>query len=288
MRLHLTLSLATVLGIAACSSQTPSVPPAGAEPAAAVAAAAPAAPAASSAVSAATAPAPATTELGGESSGVEAVVNSTQSNLERATPMPSVGNLPSGRWVAGTNYRVISPAQPTNAAPGKVEVVEMFWYGCPHCLAFDPFLDSWKKSLPSYIEFTRVPAMFSANYRSHARLFYTMESLGKSDALHAKIFDEVQNKNHPLIGNDDAASLKLQQAFAQANGINESDYAKAFDSFTVRTKLSQAEDLTLRYRVEGVPAIIINGKYYSDVGMAGSHANLISLINDLAAAEKRR
>ena len=202
--------------------------------------------------------------------------------------MPAVGNLPSGRWVAGTNYRVISPAQPTNAAPGKVEVVEMFWYGCPHCLAIDPFLASWQKSLPSYVEFTRVPAMFNATYRSHARLFYTMQSLGRGEALHTKIFDEVQNRNHPLIGNDDAASLKLQQEFAKANGISESDYAKAFDSFTVRTKLAQAEDLTLRYRVEGVPAIIINGKYYSDVGMAGSHANLISLINDLAAAEKRR
>ncbi len=281
MKLSLMVSLGVLLGVAACSSQTPDVPATPAEPATAAPVTAQAEPPAT----------PATDEVaasGGESNNVETDTSGTQTNLERATPMPAVGNLPSGRWAAGTHYRVISPAQPTNVAPGKVEVVEMFWYGCPHCLAFDPFLESWKKSLPSYVEFVRMPAMFNATYRAHARLFYTMQSLGKGEALHTKIFDEVQNKGHPLIGNDDATSLKLQQEFAKANGISTSDYAKAFDSFTVRTKLAQAEDLTLRYRVEGVPAIIINGKYYSDVGMAGSHANLISLINDLAAAEKRR
>jgi thiol:disulfide interchange protein DsbA len=280
VRLAHALALCLLAGMVACSSGAP--PPASDSTAATPASAPAAAAAPAAAPSSSTAPASA-----GESDAVDGAA-STQSNLERAAPLPAVGNLPAGRWVAGTHYRVISPAQPTNAAPGKVEVIEMFWYGCPHCYAFDPFLENWKQTLPAYIEFSRVPAMFNSAYRAHARLFYTLQALGKVDALHSKLFDEVQNKNHPLIAGDDAASLKLQQEFAKANGISATDYARAFDSFSVRTKLAQAEDMTLRYRVEGVPAVIINGKYYSDVGMAGSHANLISLINDLAAAEKRR
>ena len=279
VRLARALALCLLAGTVACSSKAPAT----ADSTAATPAPAPAA----AASPAAATPSTSTPASAGESDAVDGAP-STQSNLERAAPLPTVGNLPAGRWVAGTHYRVISPAQPTNAAPGKVEVIEMFWYGCPHCFAFDPFLENWKKTLPAYIEFSRVPAMFNSAYRAHARLFYTMQALGKADALHSKLFDEVQNQNHPLIASDDAASLKLQQEFAKANGISEADYAKAFDSFSVRTKLAQAEDMTLRYRVEGVPAVIINGKYYSDVGMAGSHSNLISLINDLAAAEKRR
>ena len=92
----------------------------------------------------------------------------------------------------------------------------------------------------------------------------------------------------PLVGGNDAETLKAQQAFATANGISATDFANAFNSFTVQSKLQQAEELTTRYKVEGVPLVVINGKYVSDVGMAGGQANLISLINDLAAAEKRR
>jgi thiol:disulfide interchange protein DsbA len=133
-----------------------------------------------------------------------------------------------------------------------------------------------------------MPRMGGFADRAHAKLYYTVVALGKIDQLHNKIFDEIQKRGNPLIGNDDTESLKMQQAFFKTQGVSESDYAKAYNSFTVRTKLAQAEDLTARYRITGVPAVIINGKYNSDVAMTGSHANLISLINDLAAAEKRR
>ena len=272
MLIRLGLLSLLAAAIVACSSQNPA--PAETTTAAETAAAT-AAPAPSAA-------APVNESTATDTSG------GTQSNLERALPLPTAGNLPDGRWVAGTNYRVLSPAQPTNAAPGKVEVVEVFWYGCPHCYAFDPFLETWRKTAPSYVEFTRVPGTLGYSYRAHAKLFYTLVALGKIDELHTKVFQEIQKNGNPLIGNDDAESLKLQQTYFKKNGINETDYARAFESFTVRTKLAQAEDLGVRYRVDGVPAIIINGKYYSDVAMAGSHANLISLINDLTAAEKRR
>jgi thiol:disulfide interchange protein DsbA len=265
------------------SSGTPTETAATATPAAggAANATAPAA-AATNKTAAATAPS------AGESNNVDAPAASTDSNLERALPLPAAGALPAGRWVAGTHYRVITPAQPTNAAPGKVEVLEMFWYGCPHCYAFDPFLESWRKNLPSYIEFSRMPAVISPNWRAHGKMYLTLEALGKAEALHRKVFDEIQLKHNALVGGDDDASLQAQQAYFKTQGISEADYAKAYNSFTVRTKMAQAEDLALRYRIDGVPAIIINGKYVTDLTMAGGNANLISVINDLAAAEKRR
>jgi len=208
--------------------------------------------------------------------------------LERVAALPPEGQLPAGKWVAGTNYKPIVPAQPTDAAPGKVEVVEVFWYGCPHCYALDPYLESWRKNKAAYIEFTRVPVMWGATHRAHAKLFYTLQALGKLDQLHSKVFEEIHEAHNPLVGADDAETQKLQVAFAKANGISEADFLKAYDSFTVQTNLQKADDLGRRYKVEGVPTLVVNGKYQTDVGLAGSQANLIQLISDLAASEKRR
>jgi thiol:disulfide interchange protein DsbA len=224
-----------------------------------------------------------------ESADVDTQTDRSDAALERIAALPAAGTLPAGRWVAGTHYRPLVPAQPTNASPGKIEVVEIFWYGCPHCLALEPFIDSWQKNKPANVEFNRVPVMWGPAHRGHAQLFYTLQALGKLTALHTKVFDEIQRNGKALVAQgDDAATLRLQQAFARANGISDAEYAKAFSSFTVQTKLQQAEEMTRRYRVEGVPLIVINGKYVTDVGMAGGQSNLISLINDLAANEKRR
>jgi thiol:disulfide interchange protein DsbA len=217
-----------------------------------------------------------------------APASTTPSALERVAALPAAGSLPSGRWIAGKHYRVLSPSQPTSAAPGKVEVVEVFWYGCPHCYALEPFITAWLKAAPSYIEFVRMPGTFNPAYRSHARFYYALQALGAAERLQAAIFNEIHVKKNTLLGNDDNASFKLQQAFARANGVNEKDFAQAYESFAVQTRLQQADDLLVRYRVEGVPLFVVNGKYATDVGMADGQANLISLINDLAAAEKRR
>jgi len=245
----------------------------------------PAAPAQAPAAEAAKTAAGASTPSAGESLDIRAS-DKNESALERAVTLPAAGTLPAGRWVAGQHYRPLSPAQPTSVAPGKVEVVEVFWYGCTHCYALEPFIQSWMKKMPADVEFVRMPVMWSSTHRAHARLYYTLQALGKLDALHVKVFDEMHQNKKPLVAGSDAETLKAQQAFATANGISASDFANAFNSFTVQSKLQQAEELTTRYKVEGVPMIVINGKYVTDVGMAGSQANLISLINDLAAAEK--
>ena len=213
--------------------------------------------------------------------------DSSEVALERVAALPPEGQLPATKWVAGTNYKVLSPAQPTDASPGKVEVIEFFWYACPHCYVLDPYIESWRKLKPAYVEFVRMPIMWGEVHRAHARLFYTLQALGKLEELHAKVFEQIHSQQDALyvMGNDQA-TLQDQLKFAKANGISESDFLAAYNSFGVQNNLQKADDLARRDHIEGVPSIVINGKYESDVGMAGSADNLIQLTNDLVASEK--
>ncbi len=206
--------------------------------------------------------------------------------LERLAQLPADQQLPAGRWKPGQNYDPLVPAQPTSVGPGKVEVVEVFWLGCPHCAALEPFIQTWMKNKPSYIEFVRVPVMWGPAHRAHAHLFYSLAALNRQDLI-PKAFDAIQNQHQMLFAPNEEDTLKAQQVFAKDNGISPEDYAKAYSSFTVNSNLQRAEQLTQRYHVEGVPLIVINGKYTTDVGKAGSQTNLISLIDDLAAAEHK-
>jgi thiol:disulfide interchange protein DsbA len=211
-----------------------------------------------------------------------------EASLERVAKLPAAAQLPAGKWVAGTNYTVLSPAQPTDAPAGQVEVLEVFWYGCPHCYALDPYLQSWQQSKPGYIDFVRVPIMWADEHRAHARLFYTLQALGKLDQLHSRVFDEIHQHNDLLyVAGNANATLQAQEKFAEANGISGKDFEAAYNSFGVQTDLQKADALDQRYRIDAVPTIIIDGKYETDVGMAGGEQQLVQLINDLAASEKK-
>jgi thiol:disulfide interchange protein DsbA len=221
-----------------------------------------------------------------ETGEAETVDDKRDASLERLAAMPSDQTLPTGQWKPGANYVPLVPAQPTNVAPGKIEAVEVFWYGCPHCYALEPFMLSWQKNKPEYIEFVRVPVMWGPVHRAHARLFYILESLGRKD-LHEKVFDTIHKEQKMLVGNDEVSTQKMQLDFAVANGIKADDFKKAWDSFTVNSALQRAQQLTERYHVDGVPLFVVNGKYVTDVGKAGGPSQLVQLINDLAAGEKR-
>jgi protein dithiol oxidoreductase (disulfide-forming) len=276
-----------LLALPACSNNNPPPPPAAASPTAAPAPA----PATTAAPTAST-----TTTTTSESSKVATTESSGESKLERAAPLAAAGQLPRGKWVAGTNYQPLVPAQPTDAPPGKVEIVEMFWYACPHCYAVDPYLENWRKSKPAYIDFKRVPITWGEVHRSHARLFYTLQALGKEEALHPEVFAEMQErKNYMFAQGNESESMAAQLKFVTEHGVSASDFTNAYNSFTVQTNMQKADDLVHRYKVEGVPLIIINGKYVTDVAMAsGGHDAainfnaLINIINDLAASEKSR
>jgi thiol:disulfide interchange protein DsbA len=214
--------------------------------------------------------------------------DSGDASLEHVASLPQQAQLPAGQWTPGTNYTVLSPAQPTDAAPGKVQVIEVFWYGCPHCYALDPYLESWLKSKPGYVDFVRVPIMWGDIHRSHARLFYTLQALGKLDQLHTQVFDEIHQRNDPLyVQGDPKATFQAQLKFAVAHGVNASAFTNAYNSFSVQTDLQRADDIDRRYKVDSVPTIVIDGKYEADVGSAGGDEKLIQLIKDLTASEKK-
>jgi protein dithiol oxidoreductase (disulfide-forming) len=206
--------------------------------------------------------------------------------LERLAQLPADQQLPSGRWKPGVNYDPLVPAQPTTVGPGKVEVVEVFWLGCPHCAALEPYLQAWMKNKPAYIEFVRVPVMWGPAHRAHAHLFYAIAALNRQDLI-PKAFDAIQNQHQMLFASSEDDTLKTQQDWAKMNGINPDDFAKAYNSFSVNSNLQRAEQLTQRYHVEGVPLVVINGKFTTDVGKAGGQSNLIQLIDDLAASEHK-
>ncbi|HTD12874.1 MAG TPA: thiol:disulfide interchange protein DsbA/DsbL [Steroidobacteraceae bacterium] len=205
-------------------------------------------------------------------------------SLEQMARLPASAQLPEGRWKAGTNYQPVVPAQSTSVAPGKVEVMEVFWLGCPHCFVLEPHMLEWLKKKPAYVEFLRVHVMWDSVKQAHAKLYYTLEALGRDD-LFEKAFATVQQQGTPLVGNNDDQNLRVQQAFAVQNGVSADDFAKAYNSFSVNSNLARALEITQRYHVEHVPFVIINGKYTTDVNEAGGETQLLALINDLAAAE---
>jgi thiol:disulfide interchange protein DsbA len=129
--------------------------------------------------------------------------------------------------------------------------------------------------------------MWGPAHRSHARLYYTLLALGREDLV-AKAFDEIHKGGNYLVTNDEAQSQRLQLAWAKSQGISESDFNREYNGFGVNTNLQRAEEITKRYRIEGVPRVVVNGKYETDVGMAGGQDELVQLINDLAAFEKSR
>jgi thiol:disulfide interchange protein DsbA len=192
---------------------------------------------------------------------------------------------PAMRWQQGVNYKLLVPAQPTSAPPDKVEVVYIFWYACGHCYALDPYLHAWNDKKAPYIEFTRLPVMWGPAHRAHARLFYTLAALGKVDELHSAVFKEIQVNKNVLVSNDPIETEQMQVEFAKRHGISEDEFRKAYNSFAVETSLQRADQLTKRYQVGGVPFIVINGKYTTDVGSAGGQNQLVALINDMAARE---
>lgn len=187
---------------------------------------------------------------------------------------------PASRFQEGVHYRRLSPTQPTNVAVGQVEVVEVFWYGCGACFVIDPKLEAWRAKAPSYVAFERIPATWNEITRFHARLFYTAEALGKLEAVHTPIFREIHTAENPL------NTVDRVSAFFAAHGVSKADYQKTFASFAVESKLQRADVLNRRYRVQGTPHFVVNGKYTTDTASAGGESQLLQLLSELAARER--
>jgi thiol:disulfide interchange protein DsbA len=185
--------------------------------------------------------------------------------------------------VEGENYTLLKPAQPQEfAKPGKVEVVEVFWYACGHCFTIEPKVEAWNnKGRPAYVEFVRLPATWNDMLKTHARVYYTAELLGRLPQLHREIFREINLKGNRM---DTPASI---EAFFVSHGVPKADFQKAFSSFAVESKIRRAEDLNRRYKITSTPTWVVAGKYVTDVKMAGSEDGVLQALNALAAKGKQ-
>lgn len=165
------------------------------------------------------------------------------------------------RFVEGTHYTVLPTAVKTND-PSKVEVVEVFWYGCAHCFRFEPLIEDWAANVPADVDFVRFPGMWNELMKIHAQVFYAAESLGKLEELHGPIFNAINVEGNRL-QNEQQIS-----AFFAKYGVNPEDFSRAFNSFAVKTKVNQAEAKMREYQVRSTPNMVVNGKYLISTGDA--------------------
>jgi protein dithiol oxidoreductase (disulfide-forming) len=187
-----------------------------------------------------------------------------------------------GTPVEGTHYvRLNTPAPVTLPADKKIEVVEFFWYECPHCNVFEPMLEAWAKKLPPDVAFRHVPVGFSARHQIHQRLYYALEEMGALATLHRRIFAAVHLQNR-RVGTESEIT-----AFLKEQGVDVARYNEVAKSFSVTTKANRARALHEAYKIDGVPALGINGRYYTSGALAGGHANALA-VADLLIQRSRK
>jgi thiol:disulfide interchange protein DsbA len=166
------------------------------------------------------------------------------------------------------------------AEPGKIEVVELFWYGCPHCYAFEPVINPWVEKLPSDVNFVRIPAMFGGPWDAHGQMFLTLEAMGVEHQVHAAVFNAIQKEGKKLTKKEDMAE------FLATQGVDKDKFLATFDSFAIQGQIKKARELAKKYEITGVPTMIVNGKYRFDIGSAGGANEALQLADKLIAKER--
>ena len=270
--------LFTVLAVVACSAEEPAAPaPSAAAPAASEAPASPPPAAADEPDAVAAAQAMDDAESAADSNG-----DAADEPVRLAATSSADSPAASSRFKEGTHYRVLPVAQPTGAPPGKVEVAEVFWYGCPHCYSLEPYIKEWRADgKPANASFVRIPAALNANWQVHARVYYAAEALGVLDEVHEEIFREVHTNRNALMSEE-----ALVEFFGRY-GVSEEDFLEAFNSFAVTTKLRRSDSLVRRYRITGVPAMVVNGKYVTGADLAGGEEPMFEVVNFLIEKESQ-
>ena len=184
---------------------------------------------------------------------------------------------------AAGGYDEITPAFNTSSGD-KVEVIEFFWLGCPHCYSFDPAIESWRETKPDHAAFVREAPPLNPAWESHSRGFYAAQVLGIEDEFVQAMFDAIHGPNKKGNMRKPAAIAKL----AATLGVDEKKFLGAMNSFAVNTKLNRSIELAQAAKITGVPAIVVNGKYLTSVSRAGSNAGVIQVINDLVEKENNK
>jgi thiol:disulfide interchange protein DsbA len=174
----------------------------------------------------------------------------------------------------GFDYRILPIAQPLESK-GKVEVIEFFWYGCPHCYDFEHELNAWLKRQPKDVIFRKVPVAFRDDFMPHSQLFYALEAMGKGDALNDKVMYAMHKENKRLMTENEIAD------WAASQGIDRNTFLATYRSFAVVSKARAARQMADAYRIDGVPTVVMQGRYVTSPSIAGTKAKAISVMEHL-------
>lgn len=177
-------------------------------------------------------------------------------------------------YTEGEHYKVLANST-TPRNTDKIEVIEVFWYGCGHCDHFEPRVQAWKKFLQADVDFYQLPAQFNRQWKIHAGLFYLTHALKINEKVHQGIFDSIHRQRKSLFSTDD------QKAFLAQYGVSEADFDKHHDSFSVRRQMKMADQMVRTWGISGVPAVIVNGKYMVNASSAGGEENVLEVVNYL-------
>ena len=182
-------------------------------------------------------------------------------------------------FVQGVDYDVL-PQQVRTSQPDKIVVTEIFWYGCPHCFRFEPFVERWSASLPDVVVFEQVPSVLNPRWSEHARTYYSLKMMGALEQAHKAFFDAIHLKRQRMDNLDSIAE------FVEDEGLDAELFRKNFPSFEVDTQIRKNGKKEERYGHNGVPAVIVNGKYLVSAGKAGSNQRMIQIMDFLVAQER--
>jgi thiol:disulfide interchange protein DsbA len=188
--------------------------------------------------------------------------------------------LPLGAAAQPFQYGEINPPQPVEAK-GKIEVIEFFWYGCPHCYTLEPHIEAWLKSLPPDVEFRRVPAVFSQRWGHDAAIYYTLEALGLLEKLHRPLFDAI-HKNNLRTDNEPALSEWLQK-----HGVDPKKFMDTMKSFGVQSKTRRAVQQTIAYKIDGTPAMAVAGRYTVSAEQGRTQQGMLKAVDTLVAKARK-
>ncbi|GFR72318.1 thiol:disulfide interchange protein [Elysia marginata] len=184
------------------------------------------------------------------------------------------------KFEEGKHYIRLSQPIPTTD-PAKVEVMEAFWYGCPHCYQLEPYIEPWARTLAYDVNFRKVPALFGKEWKVHGQLYYTVQALGlDANKVDAAIFHSIHQENRRLNQPDSMAK------FLKLYDVSEEQFTKAYNSFGVRNQLRQADSLIRGAQLTGVPALVVNGKYRISAREAGSAKAMLEVADFLIKKER--
>ena len=195
-------------------------------------------------------------------------------------PAMSIAQAQPKAPVAGKDYREVKPAQPVDTG-NKIEVLEFFQYTCPHCASFDPDLTEWRKKMPADVEYRRLPVAFDASTSNHSKMYYALLQLNKVEELHKKVFAAIHGARKRLLDPNEIAD------FMAANGIDRKAWLDAFNSFSVATQANRASQVWGGYKLEGTPAVAIDGKFMTAPSMVGSRPGTLPVMDYLVDLARR-